>query len=51
MSGDDLLEVVKRKTATARSLDGWGLMDWPAFWPRLRGLGFGQRVCWMLILP
>ena len=24
LTGDDLLEVVKRKTATAGSLDGWG---------------------------
>ena len=28
-----------------------GFMVWSEYWPRLRGMEFGPRVCWMRILP
>ena len=58
LTGDDLFQVVRRKTATAGSLDGWGwreLKSLPV--PRFDGLArvlksleFGLRGCWMRIL-
>ena len=62
LTGDMLFEVVRRKSATAGSLDGWGWRELevlPVAWfdslarilaKGLRRLGFGLMVCWMLIL-
>ena len=61
LTGDGLVQVVRRKTATAGSLevgDGWssslclfpGLMVLLVSLLRLRSLGFGLRGCWMRTL-
>ena len=61
LTGDDLFQVVRCKTATAGSLDGWGwrssspclslgLMVLLVSLRRLRSLGFGLRGCWMRTL-
>ena len=60
LTGEMLAEVVHRKGATAGSLDGWGWREFKALpdswfdglariFPRLRIMGFGLRVCLMLI--
>ena len=62
LTGQMLADVVRRKGATAGSLDGWGwrssrfclflgFMSWLAFLLRLRILVFGQMGCWMHTLP
>ena len=60
MTGDDLLQVVRRKTATTGSLEGWRwrelkslLVPWfdefrSDSFMRLRSLVFGLKGCWML---
>ena len=59
MTGDDLFQVVRCKTAAAGSLDGWGWRELKSLLvPRFDGLarifakieelGVGLRGCWML---
>ena len=59
LTGDDIFQVVRCKTATAGSLNGWGwrelksllgLMVLLVSLLRLRSLGFGLRGCWMRTL-
>ena len=62
LTGDMLIEVVRRKKSTAGSLDGWGWRELKALPPPglmlllvflgwLRRVAFGLKVCWMLTLP